>query len=438
MLIQSLLHGPYQSLHSGAVARSVLNTNLPRVAPRQRQSPLPTVRAVLLRMRAASQQHLLGSVFGAITNTAVMVSSVSNRPFAKAPSHLHMRALSPLNDRVLSHAGTDARVPRWRSLRLVAGGALVMRPAMRRCKRTQHLAVADQRLSALFLHGAAVAVDAVVHAICKSDRALLANPQDELLVDDALLVDRGYPAARQVNLLDELGPKFIIRCDTTTSSGRRRGRQFTSSSRKEADLVLKTAKSAGGSRLELLCPGGDRAGDAQHCSQLPDPRTDDQIEPQRGCCGNPRIAAPPPITHRGDLQVTEAASQTRRRQRFESVCCGDVRGRKGAHRQPACVDMHCPPYQRQGRNRQALCAILGLEHPAPRRASSAAAAGRESADRAVRHNAHDRTPPEASITGLNHQSCRCQVQAASKSDLQGVSGHKSAALASVARDELVE
>jgi len=431
MPIQSLLLGLSQTLRFDADAQSALKPDFPRAVTRQRRLPLPALVARLPCMRAASQQRRVDSVFGAMRNTAVIVRGVSKRMFAKARSHLHMPALSALNDRMLADE-TARMAPRWRSMRLVAGGATVLMPAIRRFKRTLQLAVAAQRLFVLCLPGAARTVHAVVHPTCKSGRAMLANAPEKLLPADVLLVDRGYPAARLVNLLNERGLKFIIRFDTTRG-GWRSSRRFTSGNQKEAVIVLKTPKSAGRGRLELLGRGDHRAGDVQHRPRWPERRADDQTQRQRclgGCLGR---AVPPPIAHRGSLQVPEVASETRSRQRLESVCCASGRGRQGAGRQPACSDVRCRPCQRHGRGlgRQALCASLGLEHLAPRLASSAAAS-RESADGAVENNAHDRTQPQRSIAGSNHSSGRCQVEAVSESGLQGVSGHRSAALASVA------
>lgn len=230
-----------QTLHSDAFAQSARHPDFPRAFTRRRQLPLPALVATLLCMRASSQQCLLDSVFGAMRDTAAMVRGVSDRAFAKARSHLHMPALLGLNDQVLAHAERAGMVPRWQGLRLVAADASVLMPAIRRCKRTQHLAAADQRLFALYLPGAELTVHAAVHSACESERAMLANALDKLSPADVLLLDRGYPAAWLVNLLNERGLKFVIRCDTT-SGGWRSLRQFMRSDQDEADIVLKAPK----------------------------------------------------------------------------------------------------------------------------------------------------------------------------------------------------
>ena len=122
--------------------------------------PLHALVSTLLCMRASSQQCLLDSVFGAMRDTAAMVRGVSDRAFAKARSHLHVPALSALNDQVLARASAAGMVPLWQGFRLVAADASVLMPAIRRCKRTRYLAEPDQRLFALYLPGAELTLHA--------------------------------------------------------------------------------------------------------------------------------------------------------------------------------------------------------------------------------------------------------------------------------------
>jgi len=103
-------------------------------------------------------------------------------------------------------------VPRWRGLRLVAGDASVLMPALRACHRTR-TASPDQRLFALFLPGAELTLHASVYSALESERAMLVEALHKLGPDDVLLLDRGYPAAWLVQLLNERGIKFVMRCD---------------------------------------------------------------------------------------------------------------------------------------------------------------------------------------------------------------------------------
>ena len=142
-----------------------------------------------------------------------MVRDVSDRAFAKARSHLHMPALSWLNDWVIGRAQTAGIVQRWRGLRLVAADASVLTPAIRKCHRTRFAASGDQRLFALYLPDSELTLHASVHGADTAERAMLMQALDCLGPDDVLLLDRGYPAAWLVSILCERGIRFCMRCD---------------------------------------------------------------------------------------------------------------------------------------------------------------------------------------------------------------------------------
>lgn len=168
-------------------------------------------------MRSSSQQALVDTFFtnlhASVGDGAEMVRDVSDRAFAKARSHLHMPALSWLNDWVVGRAQTAGIVQRWRGLRLVAADASVLMPAIRKCHRTRFAASDDQRLFALYLPDSELTLHASVHGADTSERAMLMHALDCLGPDDVLLLDRGYPAAWLVSILCERGIRFCMRCD---------------------------------------------------------------------------------------------------------------------------------------------------------------------------------------------------------------------------------
>ena len=151
-------------------------------------------------MRGTSQQALVDNVFTTLSADTQPVCGVSDRAFAKARSHLHVPAVTALNDDLLARAEIAGLLPRWQGLRLVAADASVLMPAIRRCPRTRGLAQADQRLFALYLPGAELTLHAEVCCANESERSMLANALDKLGPSDVLLLDRGYPAAWLVNL----------------------------------------------------------------------------------------------------------------------------------------------------------------------------------------------------------------------------------------------
>jgi hypothetical protein len=171
--------------------------------------------ASLLSMRSSSQQTMLDAFFGNLCADGALTRGVSDRAFAKARSHLHVPALVGLNDQLLAQADAAGLLARWQGLRLVAADASVLHPAIRRCKRTRGLAACDSRLFALYLPGSELTLHAAVHSGCESERAMLAEALDKLGPHDVLLLDRGYPAAWLINLLNARGIRVIMRCDTT-------------------------------------------------------------------------------------------------------------------------------------------------------------------------------------------------------------------------------
>lgn len=225
------------TLHSDAFAQRARHPDCPRAFTRRRQLPLPALVASLLCMRGSAQQCHLDAFFGSLAGSAGLVRGVSDRAFAKARSHLHVPALVGLNSALLASADAAGLVPRWQGFRLVAADASVLMPAIRRCTRTRGLAAADQRLFALYLPGAELTLHAAVHSACESERAMLANALDVLRPGDVLLLDRGYPAAWLVHLLNARGISFIIRCDTV-SGGCSAVRQFMREGLAQAQVDL--------------------------------------------------------------------------------------------------------------------------------------------------------------------------------------------------------
>ncbi len=141
-------------------------------------------------MRGTSQQSLLDGVFSALSADTLPVCGVSDRAFANARSHLHVPAVSALNDDLLARTEAAGLLPRWQGFRLVAADASVLMPAIRRCPCTRGLADADQRLFALYLPGAELTLHAEVCTAAESERSMLANALDKLPKFDTLLASR--------------------------------------------------------------------------------------------------------------------------------------------------------------------------------------------------------------------------------------------------------
>jgi hypothetical protein len=87
--------------------------------------------AALLTMGSQSQQVMLDAFLAGLACGASLVRGVSDGAFAKADSHLHIPALESLTHWLVDHAEAAGRIARWRGLRVVAGDASVLMPAVR-------------------------------------------------------------------------------------------------------------------------------------------------------------------------------------------------------------------------------------------------------------------------------------------------------------------
>lgn len=240
-------------IESEEFAQRARHPNSPNAFTRCRKLPLPALVASLLTMRASSQQSMLDAFFASVCG-GELVRGVSDRAFAKAREQLHMPALTWLNDWLVEQADAASFVPRWNGLRLVAADASVLMPAVRASHRTRSAAATDQRLFALYLPGAELTLHASVHSNVESERAMLVEALDKLRPDDVLLLDRGYPAAWLVQLLNERGIKFIMRCDN--NSGWTAMRQFVRGNLDDAtaQLNLPSAQEARDWGIQRVAP----------------------------------------------------------------------------------------------------------------------------------------------------------------------------------------
>jgi Transposase DDE domain len=188
----------------------------PHAFSRTRKLPLPSLIGALLSMRNQCQQSLLDGFFASVLGTSTPTRVVSDRAFAKARDQLHQPALASLNEMVVRRADEAGLIGRWCGLRVVAGDASLLMPAVRPCLIGRSAAGRDQRLFALFLPGAELTLHASVHSAQVAERVMLMEALGVLGPDDVLVLDRGYPAAWLVALLNDRGIRFVMRCDNNS------------------------------------------------------------------------------------------------------------------------------------------------------------------------------------------------------------------------------
>jgi hypothetical protein len=201
-----------ERIGSDDFAQIARHPDFPSAFTRSRKLSLPALIGALLTMRNQSQQAMLDGFFASVCGTECPQRGVSDRAFAKARERLHMPALASLNDLVVRRADEAGLVERWCGLRVVAADASVLMPAVRACLLDRASAAAD-RLFALYLPGAELTLHASVHSPSVAERNMLMEALDVLGPDDVLVLDRGYPAAWLVALLNARGIRFVMRCD---------------------------------------------------------------------------------------------------------------------------------------------------------------------------------------------------------------------------------
>ena len=223
-------------IHSEEFAKVARHPDCPNAFTRSRKLPLPALIGALVSMRNHSQQTTVDTFFASVCGAQGPLREVSDRAFAKARDHLHQPALVSLNDLVVSRANEAGLIDRWCGLRVVAGDASVLMPAVRPCLLERSAADPDQRLFALYLPAAELTLHASVHSAVVGERSMLVQALDLLGPDDVLVLDRGYPAAWLVALLSQRGIRFVMRCDN--DSGWAAGKSFLRAGLHEAWVTV--------------------------------------------------------------------------------------------------------------------------------------------------------------------------------------------------------
>jgi hypothetical protein len=241
-----------ERIASDDFAQIARHPDFPQAFTRSRKLPLPALIGALLSMRNQSQQAMLDGFFASVCGTESLLRGVSDRAFAKARDRLHLPAMVSLNDVVVRRADEAGLIERWCGLRVVAADASLLMPAVRPCLLSRSAAEPDQRLFALFLPGAELTLHASVHSSLVAERSMLVEALDLLGPDDVLVLDRGYPAAWLVALLNARGIRFVMRCDNDGGWGA--AKTFLRSGAAETCVTLNAP--SGDDVRDWGCPAG--------------------------------------------------------------------------------------------------------------------------------------------------------------------------------------
>lgn len=186
---------------------------------RQRKLPFSTIILILLNFMKGSYQDELDQYFKAISGFDVAKRIVSKAAFTKARLKLGFEAFIELNRQMLSYFHQKFNPMKWHGFNLRAvDGSTVQLP------RTE--AVADHfgswhprqgdkcpmaRISQMFDPINKISIHATISPKEIGERELAAGHFLNLLANDLVLLDRGYPAYWLFNLILSLGSNFCAR-----------------------------------------------------------------------------------------------------------------------------------------------------------------------------------------------------------------------------------
>lgn len=210
---------------------------------RQRKLPFSTLLFFMINLIKGSYQDELDHFFKAINRFDVAKRIVSKAALTKARMKLRYEAFIELNSELVDHFYKNFRPLKWHGFNLLAvDGTTAQLPRLETIE--DHFGAwhpsrggtcPKARVSQMFDPLNKITVDAIISPKNIGERQLAATHFLNLLEDDLVLLDRGYPAYWLFNLILSLGANFCAR------SHRQRWKimqQFLDSGEKERIILL--------------------------------------------------------------------------------------------------------------------------------------------------------------------------------------------------------
>lgn len=239
MLIAALFSDLSAHIASPEFLLAARHPQHPTAFTRNRKLPLPGVVAVLLSGMRKSIQAELDQFFAHLRLQAQLVRHVTQQAFSEARAKLSATALPALNDWLIARAQHYGFVRRWQGLRLVAADASTVRFGVRASQVAQ-AAQADQVLFSLFLPSSELTLCASLYSMrTNNERQMLFEHLDRLSSTDLLLMDRGYPCAWLVSVLNQRKILFCMRVEKSGSGEFACVRDFRLGSEAEQIVTLR-------------------------------------------------------------------------------------------------------------------------------------------------------------------------------------------------------
>ena len=186
---------------------------------RKRKLPAHTLIAFLLSLLRGSYQNELDRFFNTLNRSDTIKRVVSKAAFTKARSKLKYQAFIELNHKINQFFEKHFKLKTWLDFRLLAlDGSTIRLPHTEDIqnyfgvwKVRQGRPSPMARLSQLFDPLNKITVDAIISPKSQGERQLAANHLLQLMPNDLLLLDRGYPAWWLFALILSMNAQFCAR-----------------------------------------------------------------------------------------------------------------------------------------------------------------------------------------------------------------------------------
>ena len=185
-------------------------------------------------MRGAVQAEL-DSFFALLRQKMRLSRAVSAAAFAKARSHLFATVFDSLNAELVRLIEACVGLPRWQGLRVLAADGSTLRLTL--LNREGRRSIREVAAFALFMPGIELFESMTIDPV-GNERQMLFEQLDRFGPRDLLVLDRGYPAAWLVSVLNARAIAFCMRCESRSTF--KVVREFMRSARAEAVVTLPT------------------------------------------------------------------------------------------------------------------------------------------------------------------------------------------------------
>jgi hypothetical protein len=148
-----------------------------------------------------------------VDRLGLLDTTITAGAYTHARNKLHAGSFVRLNDALIEQCQSLGFIQKYKGLRIVSGDASDVYFGHRvSCSRIK-CAPKHFKLFMMHLPGSELILHGQLYHPTVDERQMLSEHLERLGPDDVLVLDRGYPAAWLIHMLDQRGIKFVIRCD---------------------------------------------------------------------------------------------------------------------------------------------------------------------------------------------------------------------------------